>query len=297
MSRGGVGANKPTSNPTPVPTRPTGNPTPSPTNPTKHPTVSPTFQKSFTCSYPDAGISGSKYGTENIQMCNTTIYACKGDTFTVGDCSSAVENAEMCWGDQYFVVQAYPYGTVKTVNYNDNCKYTGTRNKEKETLCASVSYTVPTADTVQCRVYGILLACGQGTCGGKNIPIYMPGNPTPAPIIIPTEKPTRRPRGSSLFDGLPPGADIGIYFSIVVGSLIVVGLTFVALLRLSPSFNHWFWSLEFVSTRFLGVNPPMARQEPKKTNLELWGYTEEEAHSLNYSRVPVTTHDPHDRSL
>ena len=98
----------------------------------------------------------------------------------------------------------------------------------------------------------------------------MPGNPTLAPVEVPSPKPIRVYKKEPIFG--VAGADEGIIFAIVVGCLIVIGLIFVACLRLNPRFNHWFWSLEFISNRFLGVTPPTAKGAPKKSNMELWGF-------------------------
>lgn len=211
---------------------------------------------------------------------------CRGDTVSIGNCETA-EDTGQCFGDQYFVLEAYPYGINFAVAFNNNCKFSAVRGIRVESPCSALTYTMPMADSQPCRTFSLLMACGAGTCGGTNIPIYMPGTPTMAPVVTPTEAPVRPTPSTGAFGLGTPGADEGIAFAITVGCLVVVGLAFTAALRLSPTFAHWFWSLEFISSRFLGPTPPSARQEQRSTNLQLWGYTAEEAASLNYDMVPL----------
>lgn len=250
-------------------TIPSNPPTPTPSAPSPKPTRSPTYQMSFSCSYRSGGISNSNYGKTNADACTQAIWACPGDTFTVGKCDPSDTNS--CYGDQYLVVQASPYGDSNIVAYNDNCKYTIGRNTY-ESKCAQVTYTVPTTDP--CLHYGVVLACGSGTCGG-NVPIYMPGNPTLPPTIVPSYAPSRASKMFGFFDSDAPGAEGGIAFGFAMLALFGSVAIFVGCLRFNTSFNHWFWSLEFLPKQFLGHAAPTSMSEPKKSNLEMWGYSHE----------------------
>lgn len=265
---------------------PTALPTSAPTIlPTKKPTSSPSHMPSFTCSYPTSGVSNSQSATVAIAQCSQTAYLCPGDTITVGECGPAGTSltTDRCVGRQYFVLESYPYGNDNTVAFDQECLYsTNTRNSLLST-CAVMTYTIPYG--VQCMSYGIILGCvGTATCGGVNIPVTMPG-PTAAPTASPTQAPFIKQKGISdaFGSGLLPGGPEAIVFAIVVGSLLASTAVFMLCLRFNAPFSRWFWSLEFMSKSFLGHQP--LNSEKKQSNLEMWGYSDQEMSALRSGRM------------
>jgi len=264
---------------------PTAVPTSAPTIlPTKKPTNSPTYMSSFTCSYPTAGVTNSQSATKNIAQCSQTPYLCPGDTITIGECGATGSSltTDRCVGKQYFVLQSYPYGNQHNVAYDQECLYSTNGHNSLLSTCAVLTYTVPYDQ--QCGSFLIILGCvGTDTCGGVNIPVIMPG-PTAEPTIYPTQAPFKKGGISAAFgSGLLPGGPEAIVFAIVVGSLLVSMAGFMACLRFNAPFSRWFWSLEFISKTFLGHQP--LNSEKKQSNLEMWGYSDQEMSALRGGRL------------
>ena len=214
----------PTQEPTPRPTTPfpTAFPTPAPTTslPTPNPTLMPTFFKvsqgptlivttprdknALPLICPAFSVTGTREARDNFAECQ--IYACPGQSFTVGNCINNSPNAQglQCQGDQFLRLFAlgYPIGKQEVASNDDFCG-----------ACSQITYTVPLSD--KCMVYSIREGCfGLTACSGvmqisgdiigtnavrmvpiipSLVPTPSPTAPTHAPTLSPTATPTLAP--------------------------------------------------------------------------------------------------------